>query len=135
MASVVLIHGAFNELWGPHELKARWLPAVRDGLWLNGATIDESDVDVCFYGDLFRIEPETLDADEWAESRAGAEELLEAVAGGDTLGFLGQAASLAEGAAVYRWLRRRGYSVSEVPGGSSLLRSRSVPFTVSTTVR
>ena len=36
MASIVLVHGAFNELWGPNELKARWLPAVRDGLWHHG---------------------------------------------------------------------------------------------------
>jgi hypothetical protein len=31
MARVLLVHGAFNEFWGPHELKARWLPALRDG--------------------------------------------------------------------------------------------------------
>ncbi len=29
MARVILVHGAFNELWGPHELKERWLPALR----------------------------------------------------------------------------------------------------------
>ena len=32
MARVLMVHGAFNEFWGPHELKARWLPALRDGL-------------------------------------------------------------------------------------------------------
>ena len=36
MARIVIVHGAFNELWGPNELKARWLPAVRDGLWHHG---------------------------------------------------------------------------------------------------
>lgn len=24
MAKIVLVHGAFNELWGPNELRARW---------------------------------------------------------------------------------------------------------------
>jgi hypothetical protein len=33
MARVLLVHGAFNEFWGPYELKARWLPALRDGQW------------------------------------------------------------------------------------------------------
>ena len=26
MSKVILVHGAFNELWGPNELKARWMP-------------------------------------------------------------------------------------------------------------
>ncbi len=33
MARVPLVHGAFNEFWGPYELKARLLLALRDGLW------------------------------------------------------------------------------------------------------
>ena len=41
MARIVLVHGAFNELWGPNELKARWLPAVRDGLWHHGVELDD----------------------------------------------------------------------------------------------
>mgnify|MGYP001814770972 FL=1 len=64
MARLVMIHGAFNELWGPHELKARWLPCVQDGLWHHGRAIDADDVAVCFYGDLFRLDPQTLDLDE-----------------------------------------------------------------------
>ena len=40
MAKVVLVHGAFNELWGPNELEARWLPALRDGLAHHGGWID-----------------------------------------------------------------------------------------------
>jgi hypothetical protein len=28
VARIILVHGAFNEPWGPNELKARWLPAV-----------------------------------------------------------------------------------------------------------
>jgi predicted alpha/beta hydrolase family esterase len=45
MARVVLVHGAFNELWGPNELKARWLPAVRDGLWHHGIELEADDAD------------------------------------------------------------------------------------------
>ena len=57
MAQVVLVHGAFNELWGPNEIAGRWVPALRDGLWHAGADIDPSDVAVAFYGDLFRHDP------------------------------------------------------------------------------
>ena len=39
MARIVMVHGAFNELWGPNELKARWLPALRDGLWHHGVEL------------------------------------------------------------------------------------------------
>ena len=54
MARIVMVHGAFNELWGPNELKDRWMPALRDGLWHHGVEIDDTDAEVCFYGDLFR---------------------------------------------------------------------------------
>ena len=60
MAKIVMVHGAFNELWGPHELKARWLPALRDGLWHHGEEISDDDVALCFYGDLFRRQPRRL---------------------------------------------------------------------------
>ena len=69
MARIVLVHGAFNELWGPHELKARELPALRDGLWHEGVEIADADVDVCFYGDLFRRAPGT-EAEAGSSSRA-----------------------------------------------------------------
>lgn len=58
MSRVVLIHGAFNELWGPHEIAARWVPALRDGLWQVGADLDPADVSCVFYGDLFRLDPD-----------------------------------------------------------------------------
>jgi pimeloyl-ACP methyl ester carboxylesterase len=61
VAKIVLVHGAFNELWGPHEIEARWLPALRDGLWHRGRTIGDGDVAVCFYGDLFRRDPQASD--------------------------------------------------------------------------
>ncbi|MDH3707584.1 MAG: hypothetical protein OES57_16065 [Acidimicrobiia bacterium] len=95
MSRLVLIHGAFNELWGPNELKARWLPAVQDGLWRNDATIDPDDVSVCFYGDLFRLDRSTLDEDQWKQSRAGAEDMLASFGGNDALGMLSQAAGKA----------------------------------------
>lgn len=92
MARIVLVHGAFNELWGPHELKSRWLPAVRDGLWHHGVDITDSDVDVCFYGDLFRRAPGTAEDAQLEQSRAGIAESLHAM-GGDTIAMLGQAAN------------------------------------------
>ena len=95
MARIVLIHGAFNELWGPNQLKARWLPAVRDGLWHHGVEIDDDDVDVCFYGDLFRLDPGTFDQEAWKAARAGVAEMLDSVGGEDAMSFLSQAASSA----------------------------------------
>ena len=92
MTKIVLVHGAFNELWGPNELKSRWLPAVRDGLWHHGVQIADDDVDVCFYGDLFRRAPGTAEDAEIEQSRAGIAESLHEM-GGDTVAMLGQAAS------------------------------------------
>jgi pimeloyl-ACP methyl ester carboxylesterase len=95
MARVVLVHGAFNELWGPHELKARWLPALRDGLWHAGGTVAEDDVDVCFYGDLFRRDPEGDGDRAFAESRAGVADALHELLGEDAISALEQAANAA----------------------------------------
>ena len=91
MARIVIVHGAFNELWGPNELKARWLPAVRDGLWHHGVQIDADDVDVCFYGDLFRHHPGTDEERQLEQSRAGVADLLSDL-GGDAIAGLAQAA-------------------------------------------
>jgi pimeloyl-ACP methyl ester carboxylesterase len=91
MARIVIVHGAFNELWGPNELKARWLPAVRDGLWHHGVQIDADDVDVCFYGDLFRHHPGTDENRKLEQSRAGVADML-ADLGGDAVAGLAQAA-------------------------------------------
>ena len=88
MTSVVLIHGAYNELWGPHELAARWIPALQDGLWHVGSTIDPSDIAVCFYGDLFRRDPEAVDSGHWTSTRAGVEDALVETVGHDTLDTL-----------------------------------------------
>ena len=93
MTSIVLVHGAFNELWGPHELKSRWLPAVRDGLWHHGVSVSDDDVDVCFYGDLFRRAPGAPDDAEFAQSRAGIADMLTKMGGEDALSALSQAAN------------------------------------------
>ena len=92
-AEVVLVHGAFNELWGPNELKARWLPAVRDGLWHHGATVADDAVAVCFYGDLFRRDPEADDPEAYEQTRAGIAEVLSNLGDGLGLEALSQAAS------------------------------------------
>lgn len=93
MSKVVLVHGAFNELWGPNELKSRWLPALRDGLWHHGVSIDEADVAVCFYGDLFRRDPQAGDEAAFKQSRAGVAEMLQKLGDGAGLDALSQAAS------------------------------------------
>jgi pimeloyl-ACP methyl ester carboxylesterase len=92
VAKIVLVHGAFNELWGPNELKSRWLPAVRDGLWHHGIAITDDDLEVCFYGDLFRRAPGTEADEKIEQSRAGIAESLHEM-GGDTVAMLGQAAN------------------------------------------
>jgi pimeloyl-ACP methyl ester carboxylesterase len=92
MARVFLIHGALNEFWGPHELKARWLPALRDGLWHHDVEVTD-DVGVCFYGDLFRREPGTEAEHQLEKSRAGIAESLANLVGSDLIAALGQAAS------------------------------------------
>jgi pimeloyl-ACP methyl ester carboxylesterase len=76
VSRVVLVHGAFNELWGPNELAARWIPALRDGLWHHGVDIDPAEVAVCFYGDLFRRDPEHDDPDAVAAARAAVREQM-----------------------------------------------------------
>jgi pimeloyl-ACP methyl ester carboxylesterase len=58
MARIVMVHGAGNSLWGPASIRARWYPALSDGLAWHGVGVAESDVTVAFYGDLFRKDPE-----------------------------------------------------------------------------
>lgn len=85
MAPIVAVHGAFNELSGPHELHEKWLPALRDGLWQADAHIQPSDLRICFYGDLFRRDPEVEGIDAIERSRAGAAEMLEQIGGADAV--------------------------------------------------
>ncbi len=53
-----MVHGAGNDLWGPSSIKAKWLPALADGLAWHGVTLDPEEVTVAFYGDLFREDPQ-----------------------------------------------------------------------------
>ncbi len=92
MTSIVLVHGAFNELWGPHELASRWIPALQDGLWRVGRTIDPAEVSICFYGDLFRRDPEVVADEQWRVARAGVEDGLAELVGDDALEVLAQLA-------------------------------------------
>lgn len=92
MTSIVFIHGAYNELWGPHELAGRLVPALQDGLWRVGRSIDPADVSICFYGDLFRHDPERLDVEQWAATRAGIEDALTDLVGEGALEALTQLA-------------------------------------------
>jgi pimeloyl-ACP methyl ester carboxylesterase len=93
MAKIVMVHGAFNELWGPNEIKAKWLPALNDGLWHHGVQVEAEDVAVCFYGDLFRRDPDDVEGDAaFEESRAGVAEMLQGLGGDLGLAALQQAA-------------------------------------------
>ena len=94
MALIVLVHGAFNELWGPRELHARWVPALRDGLWNAGTDIEPEHVSVSFYGDLFRHDPETEQTPDEV-TRAGVADMLHETLGDDVLASLSQAAGKA----------------------------------------
>ena len=96
MAPIVAVHGAFNELWGPHELHARWLPALRDGLWLADTHIQDSDLRICFYGDLFRRDPDVEGTEEIARSRAGAADLLEQLGGAEAVDQIAKFAANAD---------------------------------------
>ena len=90
MARVLLVHGAFNEFWGPYGLKARWLSALRDGLWQHQREISDDDVAICFYGDLFRREPGSEAELRLEKSRAGVAESLAGLFDGDLLTQLPQ---------------------------------------------
>jgi hypothetical protein len=91
MARIVLVHGAFHELSGPHALLARWFPALRDGLWHHGVEVDDSEVGVCFYGDLFRFDPAADDPVQLAAARQQVEDALTTVAGEESFNALGDA--------------------------------------------
>jgi hypothetical protein len=58
MSRIVMVHGAGNDLWGPASIKSRWFPALADGLAWHGVVVEERDVTVAFYGDVFRRDPE-----------------------------------------------------------------------------
>jgi hypothetical protein len=88
MAAVVVVHGAFHELWGPHQIAHRWVPALQDGILLAGGELPDDAVTIAFYGDVFRPEPGTELADtELADlaRRTGLLDAVTAVVGDDGL--------------------------------------------------
>ena len=95
MARIVGVHGAFHQLWGPHQVASRWVPAIRDGLWHEGFALDPDDVEIAFYGDLFRSnvsDGRPSDEELLAVARdAGLTETIEELAGPDGLEVIAKA--------------------------------------------
>jgi pimeloyl-ACP methyl ester carboxylesterase len=87
MSRVVLVHGAFNELWGPNEILGRWYPALRDGLWHVDADLSLDDVGMVFYGDILRLDPDQGDMPDPADlaAKAGLVDAINKVSGADSL--------------------------------------------------
>jgi len=81
MSRIVAVHGIGSQFLGEHQIRALWLPALKDGLTRAGHTLASDEELVCaFYGDIFRpqgkaIEP-FLDAsdveDEWEKKMLAA---------------------------------------------------------------
>jgi pimeloyl-ACP methyl ester carboxylesterase len=95
MPRIVCIHGAFHQLWGPHEVANRWIPAIQDGLWHVDGRIDPDDVGMAFYGDLFRSNttdgrPSDEELREVAQD-SGLTEAIEGFVGPDGLDVLAEA--------------------------------------------
>lgn len=68
MARIVAVHGIGQQVLGPEVLKAKWWPALQDGLWLaGGPPLEEKDLGVAFYGDLFRRQGTKAFGDPWYE--------------------------------------------------------------------
>jgi len=93
MAKIVMVDGALNEFSGPYEMQARWLPALRDGLWHHNVEIADADVGVCFYGDLFRQEPGWETERRLKPSWVNVAESITNLAGSDMIAALGKALS------------------------------------------
>lgn len=93
MSRVVLVHGAFNELWGPNEIASRWVPALRDGLWHAGVDVAPDEVSVAFYGDLFRLDPDQGDMPDPADlaAKSGLMDVLGNLPGAEGLETLTKA--------------------------------------------
>ena len=91
VARIVLVHGAFNELWGPNELKARWLPAVRDGLWHHGVDLAEATSRSASTGTSSGVIRERTPTASSQQSRAGVADALADLQDGEAIKALGQA--------------------------------------------
>ena len=112
MSRIVMVHGAGNDLWGPASIKARWFPALADGLAWHGVAVDEQDVTVAFYGDVFRPDPQ--EGYRPPVDKAGAvasiaphfHTLADTKAGGSILWVVGELFSLvALGIVLYQWMQ------------------------------
>ena len=96
VATIVGVHGAFHQLWGPWEVRNRWAPAIRDGLWQAGCDFDPADdMQMAFYGDIFRANvddgrPSDEELLEVARD-AGLTEVMEELAGPDGLEVIANA--------------------------------------------
>jgi hypothetical protein len=76
MSKIVAVHGISNQFMGEYQIRAHWLPALKDGLMRAGHTLASDDDLFCaFYGNLFRPKGKAIGAyldasdieDEWEE--------------------------------------------------------------------
>lgn len=69
-------------------------PTLRDGLWHVGADLSPDDVDCAFYGDLFRLDPDSVDVVDPADlaARSGLVDVINSIPGSERLGDPGQGA-------------------------------------------
>lgn len=115
MAEVVLVHGAFHELWGPARLAFRWAPPLLDGMWAAGLDLRAVGLEpmrermaVAFWGDLFRPEPLPREQVLAAAAEGGGTEPGAGLAGVvDHLGESGSGALDAVGKALAAETQRR----------------------------
>ena len=61
MPKIVAVHGIANQFLGEQQIRAHWLPALKDGLTRAGHSLAADEEFTCaFYGDLFRPEGKSL---------------------------------------------------------------------------
>lgn len=59
MGQLTGVHGIAKEYLGRHQILGMWAPALADGLeWAVGRPVNPPDLDLAFYGHLFRQAPE-----------------------------------------------------------------------------
>jgi pimeloyl-ACP methyl ester carboxylesterase len=107
MARIVLVHGAFHELWGPYRLLFRWTPPLLDGLEAAGVDLSErtfqevrEEIAVAFWGDLFRPDGDPDAADDGGDAPAAApDQIIETLGGpgGDSPGLDAIGAAISTG--------------------------------------
>ena len=61
MAKILAVHGIANQFSGENQIKAHWLPALKDGLNRAGHSLaSDEELSCAFYGDLFRDKGKSL---------------------------------------------------------------------------